>query len=218
MATDKHLIDKVQPPALPLPPEGVFYVYLNALTNILRLFFNRLANSINLVTGEFGAQYLSTPNGLFFSTTDQTIAATNTAQVISFENTYLSEGLAINGGSHSQITATYSGIYNFQFSAQAYSGSASSKNVYIWIRRDGTNIGYSAKHIVLSGSADITPVTWNFNIDLQAGSYIEMVWSSDDIDTKLEAESAVSPHPGEPSAVIAVTFVSALPEVLPTPP
>lgn len=218
MAVDRSLIDKVQAPALPVAQDGPLRSYLDGFNNILRLFFNRLANSVNLITGEYGGRFISKPNGLFFSTTDQAIAATNTAQVISFENTYLTEGLTINGGSNSQITATYSGVYNFQFTAQAYSSSASSKNVYVWIRRDGTNIGYSAKHIVLSGSADVTPVTWNFNIDVQAGSYIEMIWASDDIDTKLEAESAVSPHPGEPSAVIAVTFVSTLPETLPTPP
>jgi len=182
------------------------------------LFFNRLANSVNLVTGEFGGQFIEKPNGLFFSTTDQPIAVVNTAQVVSFENTYLSEAITINGGSNSQITVTYSGIYNFQFVAQAASGSAASKNVYVWIRRDGTDINYSARHLVLQGSNDSTDIAWSFSIDLQAGSYIEMMWSSDDIDTRLDTETAVAPHPGEPSAVITVTFVSVLPETLPTPP
>jgi hypothetical protein len=152
------------------------------------LFFNRLANNVNLLTGEYGGQFIEKPNGLFFSTTDQPIAAINTAQVISFENTYLSEGITINGGSSSQITATYSGIYNFQFTAQAASGSASSKNVYVWIRRNGTDIGYSARHLVLQGSNDSNDVGWAFNIDLQAGQYIEMMWSSDDINTRLDTE------------------------------
>jgi len=218
MATDKHLIDKVQPPALPLPPEGVFYVYLNALTNILRLFFNRLANSINLVTGEYGAQYLSKPNGLFFSITTQPLNTVNVAQDISFEVTYLAEGVSINGGSNTEITARFSGIYNFQFSGQAYSASANAKNVYLWIARDGTDIGYSTRQYVLAGSGDATQIAWSFNIDLQAGQYIELRWSADNIDVELEAQAASSPHPGIPSAVVTVTFVSALPEVLPTPP
>ena len=218
MATDKHLIDKVQPPALPLPPEGVFYVYLNALTNILRIFFNRLANSINLVTGEFGAQYLSTPNGLFFSTTTQPLNTVNVAQDVSFEVTYLAEGVSINGGSSTEITATYSGIYNFQFSGQIYSTSASPKTVYVWISRDGVDIGYSTRQYSLAGAGDATEISWNFDIDLQAGQYIEIRWSADDINVELEAVSASSPHPGIPSAVMTMSFVSALPEVLPTPP
>ena len=215
----KRLVSKVENPALPIPPTGTpLRRYLDDLNNILRLFFNRLANNVNLLTGEYGGQFIEKPNGLFFSTIDQPIAATNTAQVISFENTYLSEGITINGGSSSQITATYSGIYNFQFTAQAASGSASSKNVYVWIRRNGTDIGYSARHLVLQGSNDSNDVGWAFNIDLQAGQYIEMMWSSDDINTRLDTEVAVAPHPGEPSAIITVTFVSTLPETLPTPP
>ena len=214
-----RLINKVEAPALPIPPErNILRTYLDYLNNILRLFFNRLANNVNLLTGEYGGQFIEVPNGLFFSTTDQPIAAINTAQVVSFENTYLSEAITINGGSNSQITATYSGIYNFQFVAQAVSNSASSKNVYVWIRRDGTDINYSARHLVLQGSNDSNDIAWSFNIDLQAGSYIEMMWSSDDIDTKLDFEAAASPHPGEPSAVMTVTFVSVLPETLPTPP
>ena len=215
----KRLVNKVENPALPIPPTGTtLRRYLDDLNNILRLFFNRLANSVNLITGEFGGQFIEKPNGLFFSTTDQPIAVINTAQVVSFENTYLSEAITINGGSNSQITATYSGIYNFQFVAQAASGSASSKNVYVWIRRNGTDIGYSARHLVLQGSNDSTDIAWSFSIDLQAGQYIEMMWSSDDIDTRLDTEAAAAPHPGEPSAVITVTFVSVLPETLPTPP
>lgn len=218
MADNRYLINKVEPPALPLPPESTLKTYLYDLNNILRLFFNRLANNLNLLTGGYGGRFISVPNALFFSTTDQPIAAVNTAQVVSFENTYLNEAISINGGSSSQITVTYSGIYNFQFVAQAASGSASSKNVYVWIRRDGTDIGYSARHLVLQGSNDSNDISWSFNIDLQAGSYIEMMWSSDDIDTSLDSEAPASPHPGEPSAVITVTFVSVLPETLPTPP
>lgn len=214
----RDLLGRVAPPALPVPENSPLKQYLDNLNNILRLFFNLLVTVVNRLTGEYGGRFLDTPNGLFFSTVDQAIAATNTAQVVSFENTYLNSAVTINGGSNSQITVTYSGIYNFQFVAQGVSNSASSKNVYFWIRRDGIDIGYSARHLVLSGPNDSNDLAWSFSIDMQAGSYIEMMWSSDDIDTKLGAETAVSPHPGEPSAVITVTFVSALPDVLPTPP
>jgi len=213
-----RLISRIQAPALPVPPSGDPSEYLSSLNNILRLFFNLTTGALNLVIGSNGGRFLEKPNGLFFSTTDQPIAVAGTAQVVSFENTYLTGGMSINGGSDSQITVTYSGVYNFQFTAQLESSSASTKNVHLWISRDGVDVGYSAKHVILQGSSDITTADWNFNIDLQAGSYIEMKWVSDDIDTSLHAEAPSSPVPGEPSAVIAVTFVSVLPETLPTPP
>jgi len=214
----RDLLGRMAAPALPIAEQGPLKGYLDTLNNILRLFFNLIIATMNRLTGELGGRFLDIPNGLFYSTADQAIAVINTAQVVSFENTYLSSGVTINGGSSSQITVTYSGVYNFQFVAQGVSTSASAKNVYVWIRRDGTDIGYSARHMVLSGSNDSNDISWNFNIDVQAGSYIEMMWSSDDIDTKLDTETAASPHPGEPSAVIAVTFVSALPDPVPTPP
>ena len=213
-----RLVQKVQPPALPIPKESPLKQYLDDLNNILRLFFNLLANAVNSVFGELGGRFLDVPNALYFSTVDQPIAVVDTAQVVTFNQTYLESGFSINGASNSQITAVYDGVYNFQFTTQIVSGSASSKTIYLWISRNGTDLGYTAKDFVLQGSSDVNEATWNFNLDLAAGEYVEMKWSSDDIDASLNSEAATSPHPGIPSAVITVNFISALPEVRPTPP
>ena len=214
----ERLVQKVQPPALPIPKAGPLKQYLDDLNNILRLFFNLLSNAVNNVFGELGGRFIDVPNALYFSTVDQPIAVVNTAQVITFNQTYLQSGFSINGASNSQITATYSGVYNFQFTTQIVSNSASSKTVYLWISRNGTDLGYTAKDVILSGSADVNEATWNFNLDLAAGEYVEMKWSSDDIDASLNSEAPASPHPGVASAVVTINFISALPEVRPTPP
>lgn len=213
-----RLVQKVQPPALPIPKETPLKQYLDDLNNILRLFFNLVANAVNNVFGELGGRFIDVPNALYFSTVDQPIAVVDTAQAVTFNQTYLESGFSINGASNSQITAVYGGVYNFQFTTQIVSGSASSKTVYLWISRNGTDLGYTAKDVVLSGSADVNEATWNFNLDLAAGEYVEMKWSSDDIDASLNSEAATSPHPGVASAVVTINFISALPEVRPTPP
>jgi hypothetical protein len=213
-----RLVQKVQVPALPIPKDSPLKQYLDDLNNILRLFFNLLANAVNNVFGELGGRFLDVPNALYFSTVDQPIAVVDTAQVVTFNQTYLESGFSINGGSNSQITAVYGGVYNFQFTTQIVSGSASSKTIYLWISRNGTDLGYTAREFVLQGSGDIDEVIWNFNLDLAAGEYIEMKWSSDDIDASLNAETPASPHPGVASAVVTINFISALPEVRPTPP
>jgi hypothetical protein len=218
----ERLVQKVQVPALPIPRPGPLKHYLDDLNNILRLFFNLLANAVNNVFGELGGRFIDVPNALYFSTVDQPIAVVDTPQVVTFNQTYLESGFSINGASNSQITATYSGVYNFQFIGQLSSGSASAKNVYLWVSRNGTNLGYTAREFVLSGSGEIDEVIWNFNLDLAAGEYIEMVWVSDDIDVTMAtvppAVSPATPHPGVTSAVLTVNFISALPEVRPTPP
>ena len=213
-----RLVQKVQVPALPIPKASPLKQYLDDLNNILRLFFNLLANAVNNVFGELGGRFIDVPNALYFSTVDQPIAVVDTAQVVTFNQTYLESGFSINGGSNSQITATYGGVYNFQFTTQIVSGSASSKTIYLWISRSGTDLGYTAKDVVLQGSSDVNEATWNFNLDLAAGEYVEMKWSSDDIDASLNAETPASPHPGVASAVVTINFISALPEVRPTPP
>jgi hypothetical protein len=218
----ERLVQKVQVPALPIPKDSPLKQYLDDLNNILRLFFNLLANAVNNVFGELGGRFLDVPNALYFSTADQPIAVVDTPQVVTFNQTYLESGFSINGASNSQITATYSGVYNFQFIGQLSSGSASAKNIYLWITRNGTDLGYTAREFVLSGSGEIDEVIWNFNLDLAAGEYVEMAWVSDDIDvtmaTVAPAVSPATPHPGVTSAVLTVNFISALPETRPTPP
>jgi len=214
----ERLVQKVQTPALPIPRPGPLKHYLDDLNNILRLFFNLLSNAVNNVFGELGGRFIDVPNALYFSTVDQPIAAVDTAQVVTFNQTYLESGFSINGVGNSQITATYGGVYNFQFTTQIVSNSASAKTVYLWISRNGTDLGYTAKDVILSGSADVNEATWNFNLDLAAGEYVEMKWSSDDIDASLNSEAATSPHPGVASAVVTINFISALPETRPTPP
>ena len=218
MSIEKYLINKIQPPALPVSPPNPLRGYLDDLNNILRLFFARAANNINLLTGSNGGRFIDSPNGLFWDDDDQPLDTINVEQPVRFNQTYLNNGMTINGPTTSQITMTYSGIYNFQFNAMLRSSSANSKIAYIWIARNGTNIGYTAREYLISGSGRVLEINWNFNIDMQAGQYIEIMWTGDNIDLSLDAVAPTSPHPGIPSAVIAVTFVSVLPDTLPTPP
>jgi hypothetical protein len=70
----------------------------------------------------------------------------------------------------------------------------------------------------LQGSGDIKEIVWNFNLDLAAGEYVEMQLAADDTNVTLEAVAPATPHPGVTSAVVTINFISALPEVRPTPP
>lgn len=213
-----RLLGKVPPPALPIAPPSPLKGFMDALNNVLRLFFNGLGNAVNSVIGENGGRFIQVPNGLFFDIDDQPLGAVNVAQSVRFNQTYLNNGVTINGPSTTQITAEYSGIYNIQFTGQVRSNSGSSKIVYIWIARDGVDIGYSTREYNIAGSGGVLEINWSFIIDLQAGSYIELVWTGNDIDLALDAVAPTSPHPGMSSAVVAVIFESALPETLPTPP
>jgi hypothetical protein len=215
MPLNKNLISKAQSPTLPVSPEKPERLFFDDLNNTLRLFFNRLVNNLNLLTGSSGARFIDTPNGLFFDTGDQVIATINTAQPVRFNQTYLDNAVLINGATTSEITVTYSGVYNFQFTGQVRSTSGSSKLLFVWLRRSTVDVGYSAREYSISGSGKELEISWNFNIDLQAGQYIQIMWAADSTNLQLDTVAATSPHPGIPSAVVAVTLVSTLPDPLP---
>jgi hypothetical protein len=184
--------------------------------DILRLFFNQIGNAMVAVLGPNGGVYIECPNGLFFDIESQTVDGVNTATPIKFRQSYLANAVSIVN--NSKIRVATGGVYNFQFSGQLSSTNASSKQVYIWLKRDSDVIGYSTHAYTISGSGTQQEVSWNFNIDMLEGQTIELEWASDSTAVALAAAAATTPHPGIPSAVMAVNFIAPLPDTLPTPP
>jgi hypothetical protein len=211
-------LDPPAAPNLPLAPALYERVYHEANNNVLRLYFNRLDTVLRALFGDEGGQFIDTPNGLFFNTADQTFAAINTAYPVVFNNTYLNNAVALQAGSTSKIEVSISGVYNFQYSGQVKTTSAADKNLYLWIARNGTDIGYSTHAWTFHDNDHYAEISWNFNIDLAAGEYIELQIAADSTAIRLDAEAATSPHPGIPSGVLAVNFIAPLPDPRPTPP
>jgi hypothetical protein len=214
----RQQLENPAPPALVNAPLRYDQLSFSQNNKLLRTFFLKVSNIFNNLLGPAGSRYMDRPNGLFFSTTTQTLAATNTAKPIDFEITYLANGVEVNAGTESRMYVSYDGVYNFQFSGQLSSTNSSAKTVYVWIVRNGTDIGYSTHAYSISGSGTSIEISWNFNIDLQAGNWVEFEWAADDTNVTLNKVSPTSPHPGIPSAVCAVSYVAPLPVTLPTPP
>lgn len=218
MANKSQTLEVPKTPNLPLPDDRYSRMTADQHNSLIRNFMLKLQNVMSSLLGPNGGQYIDCPNGLFFNTADQTLSASHTAKAVKFPLEYLNNGVYVNSATDSRIYVSISGVYNFQFSGQLRSGSASAKQVYLWIVRNGTNIGYSTHQYTVSGSNSHLNISWNFNIDMQAGDYLELEWASSDTDITLEATAATSPHPGIPSAVMAVNFIAPLPDVIPTPP
>lgn len=218
--TSEFELNKVAAPNLPLPPEDYNRQYFDQMLNILRLYFNRLdALTAQLMTsGSIDPSLINVPNGLFFNTADQTLAAVNIGYPITFNQTYLNNFVALQSGSTSKIEVAVAGVYNFQLSVQLKSTNASGKDVQIWIKRGTTTIGYSGHRYTIEGADNHFNVPWNFDIDLAANEYIEMYWGADDTAVTMEAIPASAPYPAVASAVMAVNFVARLPDPRPTPP
>jgi len=218
--TSEFELNKVAAPNLPLPPEQYNRQYFDQMLNVLRLYFNRLdALTGQLQTdGSIDPGLINNPNGLFFSTVDQTLAAVDTGYPITFNQTYLNNEVALQALSTSKIEVSVGGVYNFQMSAQLKSTNASGKDIQIWINRNGTDIGYSSRIYTLEGADNKFAIAWSFDIDLAIGEYIEMYWGADNTNAVLETTAAVAPYPAAASVVMAVNYVARLPDPRPTPP
>lgn len=140
----------------------------------------------------------------FYDTTTQTAAAINTAYGVTFNSTALSMGVYV-GSPTSRLYVDRPGVYNFQFSAQLNKASASAKNVYIWYRLNGSDAPYSATKVTLAGSSSATVAAWNFVLEMAAGDYFELMWSTDDTGCVIQASASSSPAPGIPSVIMTVT-------------
>ena len=206
------------PPNLPLSPQLWDARYQDQFANVIRLYFSRLQNITQNLLGPNGGKYIDCPNGLFFNTADQTFAATGTAYPVVFNATYLNNAVALQSGSTSRIEVSIGGIYNFQYSGQLLSTNSSAKTVYLWIKRNSVTIGYTTHAYTLASNNEYTEISWNFNIDLDVGEYLELEVATTDTNVRLDAEAPTSPHPGIPSSVMAVNFIAPLPDPRPTPP
>jgi hypothetical protein len=220
IVTSEAELSRVAAPNLPLATSQYSREYQDQLNNVLRLYFNRLQNILTQLqtSGELDPSTANFPNGLFFNTASQTLAAINTGYPITFNATYLHNNVDLQPLSTSKIEVLVGGVYNFQLSCQLKSTNSSGKDVQIWIKRGTTTIGYSAHKYTIEGSDNHMNVSWNFDIDLAANEYIEMYWGADNTNVVMEAIAAAAPYPAAASAVLAVNFVARLPSPRPTPP
>jgi hypothetical protein len=218
MTTLPEKLISTKAPALPVAPTEYSRQYIDQLNNVLRLYFFAIDNAFGGVLGENGGRFVEVPNGLFFNTVDQTFASPDTAYPVEYNTTYLNNAVALQTGSTSKIEVSISGVYNFQYSGQLLSTNSSAKNVYLWIKRNNINIGYSTHAYTLSSNNEYLEINWNFNIDLAAGEYLELEISTTNTAVRLDAEVATSPHPGIASSVMSVNYVGPMPITRPTPP
>lgn len=203
-------IDRPEPPAIPLPTADYNRPYMDQKDNVFRLFFNRLTSTLSaLLSPDDGGKFLYMPRGLFYSTTNQTAAATGTGYPVEFENTYIGNGVSIAGANYTRITVSADGVYNFQVTMQVDHTNSSDVTVTTWINKSGTDVPYGGQVQTVKGNAT-RALYWNFSIDLLADDYIEMYWATSDTTLSLYTEAATSLHPGIPSTIVSVSFVSNL--------
>jgi hypothetical protein len=146
------------------------------------------------------------PYGAFQSLVDQTIASTTTAYAMTLDTTDYTNGVYLSNSS--RMNVRNAGIYNLQWSGQFENTDSADHDVYVWLRKNGTDVVAStglisvpSKHGSINGH---TIGGWNFFIELAANDYIELYWSADSTNVSLQFYAAGT-SPTKPSTASLIT-------------
>jgi len=163
---------------------------------------------VNIAGGKisYGRQYIEA-----YSTQDQTNPVINAENLMSFNNTGISNGISIvtNGTTLTRITMANAGVYNIQFSAQLNQTTGGAHNAFIWLKKNGTTVADTAGDTRIAGNGDRIMAAWNYIVSAAAGDYYELAWAADDTAVLLDYVAAAGVVPAVPSVILTVVPVGA---------
>lgn len=210
-------VGKVRPPALPLAEADYKKSTFDQIFNAMRLYFNRSSVTINKLIGRHGGVFFDVPNLLAFAPAVQTLGSANVPQELFFEETGVESGIFVEGGGK-EIRFLYNGVYRFSVLATLRSASTGLKKANFWFVLNGDPVENSACEVTLRAVDATSLVTFEYSMRVLEGDVVEIFWTGDNTDLSLwGSDGPSSPHPGVPSARVAVQFVSLLPEDMPDP-
>jgi len=157
-------------------------------------------SSYNTATGSYGS---------FYSTVTQTNVA-STAMSMSLNVTDISNGVSISGSIdpyNTYIKTANAGVYNIQFSAQIDKTDSGTDNIYVWVRKNGSDLSDTATSVTLVGNSAQYVAAWNFFVNSSANDYYQLMWYSPDANVRLHAEAGFGVVPGIPSLIVTVNRV-----------
>jgi hypothetical protein len=146
--------------------------------------------------------------GAFCSTGSQTNPVGNVSRSMQLETTEHSNGVSIISGS--RITVANKGVYNLQFSAQLEKTNNGVDIVYIWFKKNGSNVPRSNTSLDVAkqaGGSGRLVAAWNYVDTMNIGDYLEIIWQSADTNMILAYDPASGNYPSIPSAIVTLTQV-----------
>ena len=146
-------------------------------------------------------------NGYFYSTQLQTNPVASAVNLVTFNNTGISQGVTVVGGT--QLTVSKTGNYNLQFSLEIQKSGGQSTNMDIWLRENGVDFPDTNTSLTIFGNQAILLAGWSYLLELDAGDYLELAWQSADISVQLFTigAQAAPVRPVTPSARVTVIEV-----------
>ena len=142
--------------------------------------------------------------GEFSATSNQTIAVTNTAYAVTFNTTLITNGITI-GTPASRIVVPESGLYEIFAEFQVSSTSSSAKNLWVWFRKNGTDIPNSAVIATSNINNGYMAVSHSLTVSMEVDDYIEVMYAGDSTAMSLNAAAATAFAPASAAVKLQIT-------------
>ena len=123
---------------------------------------------------------------------------------MTFNTTRTSEGITL-GTPTSRVYADTLATYNIQFSVQVNTTALTDQLLWVWLRKNGTNVTASTSQVRTKVLDFAAVVTKNFLLEMNPGDYFELMWATDSTGVQLQTFAASGFYPSVPSVALTVT-------------
>ena len=115
--------------------------------------------------------------GYFYDTQDQN--NDNSSNAFTFGVTGFANGISIQGATATQVTFQNAGDYFIELNGN-FSASNTTDSIDIWLTKNGSEVPYTLRSTRSYSSSVSVILSWNLGVTVNAGDYIELLWSSAD--------------------------------------
>lgn len=150
---------------------------------------------------------LQTYYATFVKTADQTPSAINTAEALTFTSASIANGFSI-GTPASRLVAANAGLYLVTGGVQITSGNATQKTVWVWLRKNGTDIADSARLVTSDLNNGYVSVAFNTSISMVINDYVEVMFATDNINVTIDAVAATAFAPASSAAIVTFSQIA----------
>ena len=211
-------------PNLPIAPNQYSIQHFDILSNVLRLYFNRLDQNLTALFSNLGGKYLNNPYISAYDSSSQYATGNNTPTAINWSMGDVN-GFTLAGTSAQALQA---GVYKITYSLQFANTDNAIHDAVVWLRVNGST---SANDVIESATKFSIPARKSAGVPSYVCGYSEVVFELDTNDTVSlwwatptaatsggglgvyiiaePAQTVPYPHPSIPSAIGSITFVSA---------
>ena len=170
-------------------------------------------SKIILIPWSDAAEVDSAPYGQFSNNSSQTAPSANTAAVVQWDTTDLSNGVYLSNTT--RINVRNAGTYNIMFSLQLQNSNNDHEYAEVWYRVNGTDVVNSGSRFGLpprksTGSPSSVIGYMSIFLELDANDYVELAGDVSNTTVTLETYAAdVSvPRPAIPAAILSIQYIA----------